>query len=100
MQDILKTPHGANHGIAGMPNLPGMHTAWAVEVQAEMFQYMMFIDRSRVPYGADGLRKTQAPCPVPRPALLQGLEESVIFSIPCPSPPSGPHPTHTPEGFP
>jgi len=50
--------------------------------------------------GWTGPRKTWAPSPFLRPAPLTGLGRGVFFGIPCPCPPSGPRPTHTPDGSP
>jgi len=50
--------------------------------------------------GRMGPRKTRAPGPFPNPAPLNGLGWGVFFGIPCPSSPSGPCPTYTPDGSP
>jgi len=47
-----------------------------------------------------GLQKTQVSDHFPRRAALNGLGRGVFIGIPCRCPPSGPSPTHTPDGFP
>ena len=46
MLDTEKRAPSPNHRIPGMPNLPGMYTACAIGVLAEMLEYMMLIDTS------------------------------------------------------
>ena len=54
----------------------------------------------RVRYAADGAPKNAGPRPFSGPTPLNGLGRGVFFGFPCPSPRSGPRPTHAPDGYP
>jgi len=54
----------------------------------------------RVRYGADGAPQNVGPWPFCPPRPTQRPGAGVFFGIPCPSPGSGPCPTHTPDGSP
>jgi len=42
--------------------------------------------------------ENMSPRPFSRPVPLNGQGRGVFFGIPCPCPPSGPLPAHTPDG--
>jgi len=50
--------------------------------------------------GSTGPKRGRPSSLFPRPTSLNGVGRGAFFGISCTSSGSGPHPTHTPEGFP